>query len=84
MKNISRNDATTVLDRKFWVVIKKILTNKGTITSNEIDLKQGEDKINDDVKVTRILENVNISFVENTTGRKELAILTSMMSIFQQ
>ena len=84
MKNISRNDATTVLDRKFWVVIKKILTNKGTITSNEIDLKQGEDKINDDVKVTRILENVNISFVENTTGRNELAILTSMMSIFQQ
>ena len=84
MKNISRNDAMTVLDRKFWVVIKSFLTNKGTIASNEIDLKQGEDKINDDVKVTRNLENVNISFVENTTGRNELAILTSMMSIFQQ
>ena len=84
MKNISRNGAMTVLDRKFWVVIKSFLTNKGTITSNEIDLKQGEDKINDDVKVTRNLENVNISFVENTTGRNELAILTSMMSIFQQ
>ena len=46
----------TILDRKFWTMIKHFLTNRGMIKSNEIDLTQGEDIINNDVKVTKILK----------------------------
>ena len=53
MKNNSRIDTKTILERKFSTMI----------ISNEIAPKQGEDIINDDVKVAKILNNVYIYFI---------------------
>lgn len=64
----------TILDRKFWTMIKHFLTNRGIIKSNEIDLTQGEDIINNDAKVTKILKIACISFAENNSGKKPVSV----------
>ena len=46
--------------------VKPFLINKGMKTSNEIALKQGEDMINDEIKIAEILD---------ITRRKSVSVL---------
>ena len=73
MKSIARNDIMTI--RKFWTTIKRFLTNKRMIVSKEIVLKQGEDIVNDEVKVAEIPNNVYINVVENTIRKKPVNVV---------
>ena len=45
------------------------------ITSNEIALKQGEDVINDKVKVAEILISAYINIAENTNRKGSVSVL---------
>ena len=58
-----------------WITIKRFLTNKKMNASNEIVLKQGQDTINDEVKVAEIPNNVYINVAENTTRKKTVSVV---------
>ena len=72
-KSITKHGIMT--NRKFWATIRPLLINKGMITSNEISLKQGDDVINNEGKVTELLNYAYINVVENTAGKKPLSVL---------
>ena len=58
-----------------WATIKRFLTNKKMNASNEIVLKQGQDRINDEVKVAEIPNNVYVNVAENTTRKKTVSVV---------
>ena len=52
--------------------------------SNEIVLKQGQDTINDEVKVAEIPNNVYINVAENTTRKKTALLTLNMLNFHHQ
>ena len=81
-KSITRHVIMT--NRKFWAKIKPFLTNKGMITSNEILLKQGDDIINAEGKVSEFLNNAYINVVEILPVRNHSVFLIRIMLLSQQ
>ena len=67
-----------------WITIKRFLTNKKMNASNEIVLKQGQDTINDEVKVAEIPNNVYINVAENTTRKKTALLTLNMLNFHHQ
>ena len=71
-KNASEDGIMT--NKKFWKVMKPLMTNKGVLSSNAIIIQENNKLISDEKELVEIFSDHYINIVEKTMGKKPTSL----------
>ena len=71
-KSASKDGIMT--NKKFWKIMKPLMTNKGVLSSNAIIIEENNKLISDEKELVEIFNDHYINIVENTLGKKPISL----------
>ena len=70
----SASEDGIMTNKKFWKIMKPLMTNKGVLSSNAIIIEENNKLISDEKELVEIFNDHYINIVENTLGKKPISL----------